>query len=163
VAIVPFSEDIRLPTTTAINAARSTTLASSKSVSGTTYYLSDCVVERTGTQKYTDAAPATGQYVMGHYTSTFTGTGSSKKGVCTVPSTAAITPLSSDKTALVAKVESLAAAGGTAGHLGTAWAWYTLSPNWSALWADQRAGGVRLRQPAEDRHPDDRRRVQYAV
>jgi Flp pilus assembly protein TadG len=119
VAIVPFSEDIRLPSTTALNKARGTTLPSSKSVSSTTYYLSDCVVERTGTQKYTDAAPGAGQYVLGHYTTTFTGTGSSKKGVCTVASTAAITPLSSDKTSLVAKVESLSATGGTAGHLGT--------------------------------------------
>jgi len=134
VAIVPFSEDIRLPTSTALNKARGTTLPSSKSVSSTTYYLSDCVVERTGTQKYTDTAPATGQYVMGHYTSSSTGSGSSKKGVCTVPTTAAIAPLSSDKQSLLAKITSLSAAGGTAGHLGTAWAWYTLSPNWSSLW-----------------------------
>jgi hypothetical protein len=134
VAVVPFSEDIRLPTTTALNKARGTTLPSSKSASSTTYYLSDCVVERTGTQKYTDAAPGAGQYVMGHYTTTFTGTGGSKKGVCTVPSGAEVTPLSSDKQALLAKVTSLSAAGGTAGHLGTAWAWYALSPNWSSLW-----------------------------
>ena len=142
VAIVPFSEDIRLPTTTALNKARGTTLPSTKSVttgSGwfqatTTYYLSDCVVERTGTQKYTDAAPATGQYAMGHYTTNYTGT-TTKKGVCTVPAGAEVTPLSSDKTALLAKVSSLSAAGGTAGHLGTAWAWYTLSPNWSSLWS----------------------------
>jgi hypothetical protein len=134
VAVVPFSEDIRLPTTTALNKARGTTLPSSKSASSTTYYLSDCVVERTGTQKYTDAAPGAGQYVMGHYTMTFTGTGGSKKGVCTVPSGAEVTPLSSDKQALLAKVTSLSAAGGTAGHLGTAWAWYALSPNWSSLW-----------------------------
>lgn len=134
VAIVPFSEDIRLPSTTALSKARGTTLPSSKSVSSTTYYLSDCVVERTGTQKYTDAAPGAGQYVMGHYTSAFTGSGSSKKGVCTIPSTAAIMPLSSDKQSLLAKVTSLSAAGYTAGHLGTAWAWYTLSPDWSALW-----------------------------
>jgi len=134
VAIVPFSEDIRLPSTTALNKARSSTLAASKSVSSTTYYLSDCVVERTGTQKYTDAAPGAGQYVLGHYTSSYTGSGSSKKGVCTVPTTATVQPLSSNKTTLIAKVEGLTAAGGTAGHLGTAWAWYTLSPNWSALW-----------------------------
>jgi Flp pilus assembly protein TadG len=134
VAIVPFSEDIRLPTSTALTKARGSP-ASSKSVSGTTYYLSDCVVERTGTQKYTDAAPASGQYVLGHYTSTYTGTGTSKKGICTIPSNAAIQPLSSDKTALLAKVNGLTAAGGTAGHLGTAWAWYTLSPNWNALWS----------------------------
>jgi hypothetical protein len=134
VAIIPFSEDIRLPTTTALTKARGSP-ATSKSVSGTTYYLSDCVVERTGTQKYTDAAPASGQYVMGHYTSTSTGSGSSRKGVCTVPTSAAISPLSSDKNALMAKVTGLQAAGGTAGHLGTAWAWYTLSPNWSSLWS----------------------------
>jgi hypothetical protein len=71
---------------------------------------------------------------MGHYTTTSSGSGSSKKGVCTIPSTAAILPLSSDKNALLAKVSGLQAAGGTAGHLGTAWAWYTLSPNWSSLW-----------------------------
>jgi Putative Flp pilus-assembly TadE/G-like len=134
VAIVPFSEDIRLPTTTALGKARSTTLPSSKSVSKTTYYLSDCVVERTGTQKYTDTAPGAGQYVMGHYTTSSTGSGSNKKGVCTIPAGAEVMPLTSDKTSLLAKVTGLTAAGGTAGHLGTAWAWYTLAPNWSSLW-----------------------------
>ncbi len=142
VAIVPFSEDIRLPTTTAINSARGTSLPATRSVTTdfgffqmtSTYYLSDCVVERTGTQKYTDAAPATGQYVMGHYTTNFTGT-TTKKGVCTVPAGAEVMPLSSDKTALLAKINGLSAAGGTAGHLGTAWAWYMLSPNWSSLWS----------------------------
>ena len=70
VAIVPFSEDIRLPTTTALNKARGTSLArrahpeDSVSRSRRTYYLSDCVVERTGSQKYTDAAPKSNQYVM---------------------------------------------------------------------------------------------------
>ena len=43
-------------------------------------------------------------------------------------------PLTNDKTALLNKIENLTAAGGTAGHLGTAWAWYTLSPNWNTLW-----------------------------
>lgn len=131
VSIVPFTEDIRLPTL-ALKAARGTALPTSKKISGTTYYLSDCVVERTGTQKYTDAAPATGQYVMGHYTTNFTGSGSNKKGVCVVPAT--VLPLTSDKTSLLAAVNSLTAGGGTAGHLGTAWARYTLSPNWSSLW-----------------------------
>jgi hypothetical protein len=134
VAIVPFSEDIRLPTTTALNAARGTSLPSSKSVSKTTYFLSDCVVERTGTQKYSDTAPGSGQYVMGHYTTSSTGSGKNKKGVCTVPAGAEVMPLTSDKSSLLAKVAGLTAAGGTAGHLGTAWAWYTLAPNWSSLW-----------------------------
>ncbi len=132
VAIVPFTEDIRLPNTTAINAARGTGLATSKKVSGTTYYLSNCVVERIGTQKYTDAAPASGQYVMGHYTSNYTTVNGTKTGVCVVPSP--VQPLTSDKTTLLNAINNLQAGGGTAGHLGTAWAWYTLSPNWNTLW-----------------------------
>jgi Flp pilus assembly protein TadG len=139
VALVPFSEDIRLPTTSALNKARGTGLSTSKSVgqnsSKTTVYLSDCVVERTGSERYTDAAPQSGQYVMAHYTQSSTGNGNSKKGVCTIPSGSEVMPLSSDKQALIAKVEDLSASGGTAGHLGTAWAWYTLSPNWASLWS----------------------------
>ncbi len=33
------------------------------------------------------------------------------------------------------KIDALAGKGGTAGQVGTAWAWYTLSPNWKSLWA----------------------------
>ena len=103
-----------------------------------TYYLSDCVVERTGSQKYTDAAPKSGQYVTAHYTQSYTtsgwGWGATKEGVCTVPAGSEVMPLSSDVDALKAKIDGLSAAGGTAGQLGTAWAWYTLSPNWSSLW-----------------------------
>jgi Flp pilus assembly protein TadG len=139
VGIVPFSEDIRLPNTAAINKARGTsnlpstksiTTGSGRSQTTTTYYLSDCVVERAGNQKYTDAAPAAGQYVMAHYTTSSSG----GKGKCTVPSTAAIAPLTNDKSSLLTIVSNLKAAGGTAGHLGTAWAWYLLSPNWASLW-----------------------------
>ena len=88
------------------------------------------VVDRAGNEKYTDAAPASGQYVMAHYTTSSSG----GKGVCTVPSTAAIAPLTSDKSSLLTIISNLKAAGGTAGHLGTAWAWYLLSPNWASLW-----------------------------
>jgi hypothetical protein len=45
-----------------------------------------------------------------------------------------VQPLTSDKTTLLNAVSNLQAGGGTAGHLGTAWAWYTLSPNWNTLW-----------------------------
>jgi Flp pilus assembly protein TadG len=153
VALIPFSEDIRLPTTTARNKARGTGLPACKQMKKSTgaftnscptqsnqneytnYYLSDCVVERTGTAKYNDDAPTTNKYVMAHYTTQSTGSGSNKKGVCTVPASTAIQPLTDDKATLLSKINGLTAAGGTAGHLGTAWAWYTLSPNWNALWA----------------------------
>jgi hypothetical protein len=133
VAIVPFAQDIR-PPSSILTSIRGSGLASSKTVSYSKYYLADCVVERTGTAKYTDAAPGANAYVMGEYTSAYTGSGSSKKGVCNVPSNAQILPLTSDKTTLLSVIDKLQTAGGTAGHLGTAWAWYMLSPNWASLW-----------------------------
>ncbi len=139
IALVPFSEDIRLPTSTARDAARGSGLPASKTLGwrwySKTYYLSDCVVERTGAHRYTDAMPDPGQYVMAHYTATTTGRGSDQKGKCSVPEGSEVMPLSGDKTALIAKIDGLSASGWTAGHLGTVWAWYTLSPAWSSLWS----------------------------
>jgi Flp pilus assembly protein TadG len=157
-ALVPFSEDIRLPTTSALNKARGNNLPDTKTVNSgwgwnqqtKTYYLSDCVVERTGSEKYTDAGPGSGKYVMARYTEDYTqsgggggvgwgwgggwGSGGKKEGKCTIPSGSEIAPLSDDATALKSKIDGLSADGGTAGHLGTAWAWYTLSPSWASLW-----------------------------
>lgn len=154
VALVPFSEDIRLPTDSARNLARGSGLPSVKTIrsgsgwwqSSTDYYLSDCVVERTVSQKYTDAGPASNQYVMAHYTQNYTttyssggywwgGGSSTREGVCSIPEDSAIAPLSNNRESLKEKVDDLSASGGTAGHLGTAWAWYTLSPNWGSLWS----------------------------
>ncbi len=42
-------------------------------------------------------------------------------------------PLSSDKSALKNRINDLVAYGATAGALGTAWSWYTLSPNWGSV------------------------------
>ena len=53
---------------------------------------------------------------------------------CVLPSSGQLMPLTNDKARCMSKVKNLTAAGGTAGHLGTAWAWYTLSPNWNTLW-----------------------------
>jgi Flp pilus assembly protein TadG len=43
-------------------------------------------------------------------------------------------PLTDNKAALKAHVQSLTANGGTAGHIGLAWGWYLLSPNWASIW-----------------------------
>jgi len=154
IALVPFSEDVRLPTATAVNTARGSNLTSCKqlkngvvyscntNVSGATkYYLSDyCVVERIGNYKYAEDGPGNGRYVQGHYVTATTGSGNNMKGKCTVPANSAIQPLTSDTTLLKNKINSLSVSGSTAGHLGTAWAWYTLSPEWNDLWsADNRA------------------------
>lgn len=137
IAIVPFAYDVRPPSSILTN-IRGSGLASSQTINGTKYYLSDCVVERTGNEKYSDAAPGAGKYVMAHYTTSKTGSGSNKKGVCDVPADAEVLPLTSDKSALLTKISKLATAGSTAGHIGTAWAWYMLSPNWGSLWPSSR-------------------------
>ncbi len=43
-------------------------------------------------------------------------------------------PLTSNNTTLTNKIKNLEIAGSTAGQIGTAWAWYLLSPNWKSLW-----------------------------
>ena len=48
-------------------------------------------------------------------------------------------PLTEDKDALIAHVNSMTANGGTAGHLGVAWGWYLLSPNWQDIWPESAA------------------------
>ena len=53
-----------------------------------------------------------------------------------------IQPLSTNRQALKDRIDDLVAYGSTAGALGTAWAWYTLSPNWSAVWTGEARPGT---------------------
>lgn len=46
----------------------------------------------------------------------------------------AVTALTDDKAALKAEVVKFKPSTSTAGHLGTAWGWYLLSPTWSSIW-----------------------------
>jgi len=43
-------------------------------------------------------------------------------------------PLTSNETALSDFIDNMEPGGGTAGHVGLAWGWYLLSPNWSSIW-----------------------------
>ena len=47
---------------------------------------------------------------------------------------AAILPMTSDKSLLKSTVDSYWTNGSTAGHLGTAFTWYLLSPQWASIW-----------------------------
>jgi Flp pilus assembly protein TadG len=136
VALVPFSEGVRLPSsanTKARGSPASTQTASytsGRNTYTTTYYRTDCVVERTGTNKYTDVAPGTGNFVMTLYdTST----------ACALSTNEEVVPLSADKEFLKGRIDKLSVSGGTAGQIGTAWAWYMLSPNWNTLWSSTSA------------------------
>jgi hypothetical protein len=55
-------------------------------------------------------------------------------GASSCPANAQVMPLTNDREGLRREVSRWTAAGSTAGHLGTAWAWYLVSPEWSSIW-----------------------------
>jgi Flp pilus assembly protein TadG len=93
------------------------------SANGTqTYNVTNCVSERTGPEAFTDASYATAGvgwvYAPGD-------------NPCIG---AAVQPLTSSKTTLHGVINGLTTGGSTAGHIGMAWGWYMVSPNWGDLW-----------------------------
>jgi hypothetical protein len=50
-------------------------------------------------------------------------------------------PLTNDKAVLNARIDAMSAAGSTAGHVGVAWGWYTLSPT-IGLWSGSSTPGA---------------------
>ncbi len=84
----------------------------------------DCVVERPGGDAHTDASPASGRYLTALDDVAPTAPCSNDREIF---------PLTNKKSELKKMVRSLSAGGSTAGHLGTAWAWYLLSPKWASL------------------------------
>ncbi len=126
VAIVPFSESVNVRdyAPQATNSAASKMDFNDKSGKKKTWKVAkDCVTERTGSEAFTDAAP-TGKNKAGTmYTS---------NGSCNPKNE--LIPLTDDQSALESAIDGFVATGYTAGHLGTAWAWYTLSPNWKNVW-----------------------------
>jgi Flp pilus assembly protein TadG len=95
---------------------------------------SKCVVERTNaTYQYTDAKPADANTWL----PTWNDARWTMSTSCnpTVP----VVPLTSDRTKLKSIIDGFTVSGSTAGHLGTAFAWYLLSPNWSSVWPAESA------------------------
>jgi Flp pilus assembly protein TadG len=150
VALVPFAEGVRLPSSANTKArgtpADKVTLKTQeyKEVRRnkyewvdvfTDYYPTECVVERAGGDKYTDAAPGSGNYVMTLYNRSNVHTVNGKQyGTCGLPAADELVPLTKDKSVLTGRIDNLVLSGSTAGQIGTAWAWYTLSSNWNSLW-----------------------------
>jgi hypothetical protein len=52
-----------------------------------------------------------------------------------------IMPLSSDKTALIDRINGFEAYGPTGGAMATQWSWYMLSPDWDKIWPDESKPG----------------------
>lgn len=78
-----------------------------------------CVSERAGGAAWKDDGPEIGKWV------------GDKASSCPNSS---IMPLTYDRSAFDAGIDSLTAGGWTAGHLGVAWAWYLISPDWDSIW-----------------------------
>jgi hypothetical protein len=87
-----------------------------------TFDLTTCVTERSGPHLSTDAAPNVAPLGRQYSHATY--------NPCPDP---VILPLSSNKTALHTTIDSLEAAGSTAGQIGVAWGWYLVSPNFGYL------------------------------
>ncbi|MEL7047475.1 MAG: pilus assembly protein TadG-related protein [Pseudomonadota bacterium] len=88
----------------------------------TTWFQAErCVSERSGADAHTDKKPNNNNR---RFNGTF-----SLDGNCR-PNSNQIVPLTSDKAFLKSQIDQFVADGGTAGHIGTAWAWYMLSPRW---------------------------------
>lgn len=92
-----------------------------------------CVIEREGSHAYDDAAPRGGAR-LGAYPSR------------DVPRNdnygcprSQVQPLTSDRSTLHRAIDRLDADGYTAGHLGAAWAWYLVSPEWAGVWPGESA------------------------
>ncbi len=105
------------------------TTAESKSVVWTP---TNCVSERIGAEAYTDAAAGDAPVGRRYYDS-------SKSASERCPS-APIVPLSTSKTALKAAINKLVDNGGTAGQIGLAWGWYTVSPTFGAMFDEASRG-----------------------
>lgn len=88
----------------------------------------NCVFERHGSHAYTEDAPGPGRY-LGSMPNPFRPT----NGNYGCPHSV-ILPLTNDGNLLKRTIGSYRASGFTAGHIGTAWGWYLLSPSWSSLW-----------------------------
>ncbi|MBE1204645.1 hypothetical protein [Aminobacter carboxidus] len=88
----------------------------------------NCATERKGIYEYTDAGPdlamVNRDFLINEYSTRY------NTPVC--PS-AKVVPLTDDGKKLKTEIAAFVADGGTAGHIGIQWAWYTLSENWAGV------------------------------
>jgi Flp pilus assembly protein TadG len=91
----------------------------------TSLQISDCVTERIGSSADTNASPS--NHVGRKYE------------VSDCPASV-IQPLTSNRKTLTDLINGLRAEGGTAGQIGLAWGWYTVSDTFNSLWPTYFAG-----------------------
>lgn len=85
-------------------------------------YDNTCVWERGGSDAFTAEPPGAGDWLTPV---------ANNSDDC--PPTTPL-PLTNDRDALLDYIDDLTAGGYTAGHLGTAWGWYLVAPEWKDIW-----------------------------
>ena len=89
----------------------------------------NCATERKGDYQYTDAGP---DLSMVNRDFLIDGLLQRIRRHTNLPQRKVV-PLTDDSKKLKTEIEAFVADGGTAGHIGIQWAWYTLSENWAGI------------------------------
>jgi Flp pilus assembly protein TadG len=122
---------VALPSTTVSSNCTAITNQSANS------QLISCVTERTGGQAYTDAAPNSGQRVGAYNQGSNIAIKQnySSDGKCWVAGRELpkVIPMTGTKSTLTNFFTNATVGGATPGHIGTAWAWYMVSPDWNSI------------------------------
>jgi Flp pilus assembly protein TadG len=102
----------------------------------------NCVVERVGVNEFTDVSPAGSGTAPNLGSTTGSSTNNTKlpwNHSSSCGESTRIVPLTADKDVLKTAIDGLVAQNATAGALGTAWAWYLLSPQWNNVFTGSAA------------------------
>ena len=118
IGLAPYAASVRL------TPAMAASVTNNKSVDG-------CAIERAGGAAYDDDAPGAGRWIDAKTSSSPANGQYSCNGTNN-----SIMPMmdQTQKATLKTKINGLTTGGYTAGQIGTAWAWYLISPEWQAVW-----------------------------
>lgn len=98
---------------------------------------SSCVSERTGPNAYTSAYTSNSTSRVGFNYPAHP----SNRNANSCPESV-LTPLSSSRSSLHTLIDAMTIGGSTAGQIGMAWGWYTVSPSFNAMWPSSSAGAL---------------------
>ncbi|MBY9065567.1 hypothetical protein K1X12_01575 [Hyphomonas sp. WL0036] len=104
--------------------------------SRSTTITSTCVWEREGSERYTDAGPGSNRWLT-PITATFdpyNDRWTTDNGTNTWCNYDQPVPLTYNRRDLLDFIDDMRPMSNTAGHIGTAWGWYLISPEWNNVW-----------------------------
>jgi hypothetical protein len=96
---------------------------------------SSCVSERTGPNAYTSTYVSSAKVGFNYPAHP------SNRNANSCPESL-LTPLNSSRASLHTLIDAMTIGGSTAGQIGMAWGWYTISPSFNAMWPSSSAGAL---------------------